>query len=61
MRIEQQADQLQTQELYNLIQVVVRQYISLERQILLLQIIVVELLMEGQVLEFILLVQLAQL
>ena len=61
MRIEQQADQLQTQELYNLIQVVVRQYISLERQILLLQIIAAELLMEGQVLEFLFPVQLAQL
>ena len=61
MRGQQQADQLQTQELYNLIQVVVRQYISLERQILLLQIIAAELLMEGQVLEFLFPVQLAQL
>ena len=58
---EQQADQLQTEELYNLIQVVVRQYISLDRQILLLQIIAAELLMEGQVLEFLFPVQLAQL
>ena len=61
MRIEQQADQLQTQELYNLIQVVVRHYISLERQILLLQIIMVELFMEEQIMQFIITMQLAQL